>query len=272
MDITFIGSKLLEGITEHFPQNQAWVPWAATLSVLALGAVLLVKGARLAPKLLALCFLLVGGVLGSHIANRFALPFWPIVISAGVVGAVLAFALFRFLLAGFLAGCAIIGSLAAYGVNVLNAPLSKYAPGLDSNGLVQLPDASAAPANAWTELQRIWTYLVSHPDVPSFQQSFWAIVISTGIAGLTVGLLLPRASRAIWAATAGVLFAGVGGYALLDAISPNVLASIASNPTVGWAILAGIWLVSFLLNLRDLRERRPRITVDDEPIGQAATA
>lgn len=272
MDVSFVGSKLLEGLTEHFPQNQLWVPWAGTAVMLVLGMVLLVKGARLAPKLLALSFLVLGGVVGSHIADRFSLPFWPIVASAGVVGAVLAFALFRILLAGFLAGCAVLGSLAAYGINVLNAPLARYAPGLDSHGLVQLPEASGLPLTPWTELQKVWTYLATHPDIPNFQQSFWAIIVSTGIAGLMVGLLLPRASRALWAATAGVLFTGVGLYAGFDRLDSQVLDPLSRNTMLAWGVVGGVWLISFVLNLRDLRERRPRITVDESIEGRPVAA
>lgn len=272
MDITSVGAKLLDGITQHFPNNQLWVPWVGVSIMLVLGLVLLVKGARLAPKLLALSFLLVGGVAGSHVAQRFQLPFWPIVASAGVVGAVLGFVMFRFLLALFLAGCGVVGSLAAYGVNVLNKPLSNYAPGYNGDQLIELPSADASASTPWTELGNIWSYLSAHPDVSNFQQSFWAIVLSTGLAGLMVGLLLPKASRALWAATAGVLFVGLGSFVFFDRLDSQIMDPLLQNPKLAWGIVGGVWLVSFVLNFRDMRDRRPRITVEDDAIGRPATA
>lgn len=272
MEITSLAEKVLEAVTAQFPTNLLWVPWAGCAFSAVLGLVLMLRGAKLAPKLLALSLALLGGIAGSHLAKQFNLPFWAIVGSTAIVGLVLGFALFRFLLAGFLAACAVLGSLTAYGVNVLNVPLSQYGKSLTSDGMVKLSPADAGPVTPWTELGNVWTYLSTHADVPNFQQSFWAIVISTGVAGLMFGLLLPRAARALWAATAGVLFLGVGGYAALDRLAPQALDPLLQNPMLAWGIVGGVWLVSLVINLRSLREKKPRITVEQEAEGRPATA
>ena len=271
MDTANLPQLVINAITQHFPVNQLWLPYTAMGVTTLLGLILLFKGARLAPKLLALTLFGAGAIGGSFVAKHWALPFWPVVGSGAVIGMVLGFALFRPLLAGSIAACAIIGSLGAFGVNKLHGPLNAY--GTLKNPLdVTIQAANPTPTTPWMELEKLWGYLSSHPDVPNFQQSFWAIVISTGLAGLLFGLLLPRASRALWAATAGVLLLGVGLYQAAERFSPQLLDPLMKNAQAAWIIVGAVWLVSLLINWRDLREKRPLITVDDEAEGRVATA
>ncbi|MDX2198279.1 MAG: hypothetical protein SF069_04810 [Phycisphaerae bacterium] len=261
-------------LTQHFDTSQLWLPTTGLAVTTLLGVILLFKGAKLAPKLLALALLGVGAVAGSHVAKNFDLPFWPIVGSGAVIGMVFGFALFRPLLAGTLAACAIIGSLTAFANVKLVGPLSNW--GRIENPLdVTLKSGTelvptSAGANVLPDLQRLWTYLSSHPDLPNFQQNFWAIVISTGLAGLIFGLLLPRAARVVWSATMGVLLTGVGLYQLAAWKAPDMIAQATANQQVFWGVVAGVWVLSLIFNWRSMREKRPVITVDED--GGEATA
>ena len=184
-------------------------------------------------------------------------------------------ALFKVWLAGMVSACFIMASLSFYGVKVLQPHLTAYeSRGLDASGLVTLPVASdvVEPVNvtAAQELVGLWNYLSD--SVPKFQPSFYAIVISAGLACLIFGLLVSALSRALWASTAGIGLFGAGIFLLLQQLAPGALSWLQSLGPWSWGAVAGLWSVSLVFNLLDCRKKRPEKTDDEDALEDAATA
>ena len=191
---------LFATLTEHLklPDGYGWAPVTGLSLVTALGLVLLVRGARWAPGLAALTFLGVGGLVGTFLATAVGTPFWPTVGVLGVVGFVLGIVLFRFWQAALLAACFAIAGLSVYYGRALTPEVQNWVSASAEPGFVTLQPAGTVvgenQASAMAELSSLWTHLSQH--VPHFTLTVWALVLSTGLAGLIFGLLLPRASRA----------------------------------------------------------------------------
>ncbi len=269
---------LLNTLTQHIPADMAWMPALGAAVVALFGLLVLMKGAKLAPLMTAGVFLLGGGVLGSFVANWYGLPAWPAMLGVGLIGVIVGLALFKVWLAVLVAACFIGGSLSFYGVKVLQPHIQAYeSRGLTDSGLVTLrePGEVVAPPqfSAGEELSGLWSYLSQ--AVPNFQRSFWAILISAGLAGAACGLLVARLSRALLAASAGTAIGFVGLFFLLDQFWPAGLQWLQSLGGWGWAILGGVWAASFVFNLADCRPAKPKKPADDEaeaPKGKAAIA
>ena len=267
---------ILSAITQHIPSDVAWLPALAAAGVASLGFVLLAKGAKLAPLMTAFVFLGAGGVGGSYVANWFDIPVWPTMLGGGLVAFIAGLALFKVWLAGMVSACFIVASLSFYGVKVLQPHLVGYeSRGFDAtSGLVTLPQASevveSASLTATQELAGLWNYLSA--SVPKFQPSFYAIVISAGVAGLIFGLLVSALSRALWASTAGIGLFGAGLYLLLQQFAPSALSWLQSLGPWSWGAVAGLWGVSLVFNLLDCRKKRPEKTEDEEDLEAAVTA
>jgi hypothetical protein len=248
---------ILETATQHLPPSAAWLPYA-TIGLLALlGLVLLLKGGRLAPFMIALGFLCCGSMVGWLVGPRFGVGEWPALAIGAVVGFGIGLALFKIWLALLTATGFVAGALILYGVNVLAPFLQAYTiQGYNAGEAavgITLPTAGPTEATSAPhgELSQLWSYLSA--NVPTFQPSFWAIVGSTGLAGLLVGLLLPRVSRALLAAAGGVgcsLLALVVG---LKALWPEALAWLESLGAWTWAIVAAVFVLALLRNFFDLR-------------------
>lgn len=254
-------SKLLDTLTQHLPPGSAWVPVAGAGVAAALGLLLMVKGARLAPMLAGVVFAFLGGLAGSFLPQLAGVPLWPAIILSAVVGLVVGIVLFRVWFALLVAGCLILGSLTLYGVQVLRGPLNDYfAAGLDEHaGLVTLPppgDGAVEPGGqpeALAGLAPLWSYLGQH--VPAFHTSLLAISIATGLSGLVFALLLPRAARAFWAATLGTALFLPALYAVAHACWPAAASWLAHW---GLIIAALLWSASLVYNLTDIIGVRPR--------------
>jgi hypothetical protein len=270
MNANDVARIVLETLTQHIPAEAAWVPLAALVGVTLVGLLMLTHGSRLAPFMSAVTFLAVGGIAGSFVSRWMATPVWPTIGAGCVVGLILGIAVFRVIQALLLASCFVLAGLAVYNVRVLAPHLMTYtSDGFDSvNQLVTLRDASgateaAAPAAgiaAVGELGKLWQYLGQH--VPNFENTFWALVVSTGLAGLALGLLLPWVSRAIWAATIGTALFLAGGAGLLQMFAPSVLASLQQLGQFGWLIVGAVWAASLLINLITGRRKRPAAAAD----------
>ena len=259
-------------IKPHIPPDAAWIPTASIAVLGVLGLLLLVRGAKLAPAVAGLTFLGLGALGGSFLAPAVATPLWPTAGVVGLIGLGLGLIFFRFWLAVLVAGCFAGGALTLYTGKVLAPHLSNYtssnlnvAAGDDvllQIGLPEAGDVATAADSGWAELGHLWTYLTG--VVPSFQASFWAIVLSTALAGLVFGLLLPKAARALLAATVGTVCFFTAGVALLDANWPSTLAELKSLGTWSWVIVAGVWALALLLNLRSLRKKPQKKDADSE--------
>ncbi|MFQ5804899.1 MAG: hypothetical protein ACE5I3_00450 [Phycisphaerae bacterium] len=251
---------LFKTMTEHLrlPEGYEWAALAGAVVVTGFGLLLLVRGARWAPGLAALAFLAAGGFAGSFLARAVGTPFWPTVGVVGVLGFVLGLLLFHVWQAILLASCFVIAGLSVYYVRGLYLEVDRWnslAPGATE---ITLPMAGTVVGEnrltAMQDLSSLWTHLSE--NVGGFQTTFWSLVLSTGLAGLIFGLLLPRASRALWAASLGTMFFGIGTTGLLMRFGPGILDWLRANHVWAWGIVGLVWLISLAYNLATCRRRK----------------
>jgi hypothetical protein len=261
---------LLDTVKAYIPPGSEWMPLAASGVVALIGLVFMVKGARLAPVLAALVFAAIGGLAGPLVAPMLSAPLWPTVAGCSAAGLLLGVVLFRVWLALLVAACLALVAMTVYGGQVLRDPLNDYlSAGLDrEKQLVTLPDAGSpvTPSAKWQkELAGLWSYLGA--NVPNFQDSVWAIMGSTGVAGLIFGLLLPKLARAFWAASTGtaLLFLAVGTVVQLH--WPNYVPWLWRE---GLVVAAGLWALSLVFNWVDVRG--VRLKKAGAPAAKAAAA
>jgi hypothetical protein len=250
---------LLETVLQQMPASASWMPMALAAVVGAFGLVVLIKGARLAPVLATLAGTVILGACGGMIAGTMQTPFWPTTLVAAVGGGLLGLLLLRFWIAILVAGCLMTAGLGIYTQQVLMPSIVEYKQrGLDLENqeapitLQPAPEDAAAQATAvQSEAQGLWDYLVA--TVPNFEPAFFTIVIATGLTGLIFGLLLPKTSRAVWAATFGTGLVIATLYGALHALWPTAAAWL---DLWGVYVIAGMWLLSLIVNLADVQEVR----------------
>jgi len=251
MDTNDLPKLIFETFNRHIPPGAGWLPMTVAAVTALLGFVFLVKGARLAPILASVCFGLLGAAGGKLVSGGLSTPFWPSVAVGTGIGLVLGVLLLRLWLAVLAGVCLIVVGLSIYTGQVLRGPLNSYlASGLDrSRQLVTLPNGSASdrPVTWQTQGHDLWTHLSS--TVPNFQPSFYTIVLSAGLAGLVLGLLLPRVTRAFWAASFGTGLVLVAVNSAAHACWPAALPWVNQW---GLVVAAVLWGVSLLYNLADL--------------------
>lgn len=270
---------LFETVTEHLklPEGYEWAPLAGLGFVTGLGLLLLVRGARWAPGLAACTFLALGGCGGWFLAHAIGTPFWPTIGVVGVLAFVLGLVMFRFWQAILLASCFIIAGLSVYYVRVLTPEVQNWVSGGAEQGLVTLQPAGVVVGetgpSALTELKSLCRHL--DQNVTNFTPTALALVLSTGLAGLIFGLLAPRASRALWAASLGTVAFGVGITASLARFAPNVLDWLLANHAWAWGMVGLVWLLSLVYNLASVRRRKSEKQAGDGKApakGKPATA
>ena len=249
---------LFETMIDHLklPGGYKWAPTAVFAVVSGFGLMLLLRGARWAPGLAGLTFVAISGLGGSFLARAIGTPFWPTVGVTGVVGLVLGLSMFRFWQAVLLAACCIIAGFSVYFVRTLNPEVAIWRAGLPESGVALQPAGTIAGENrpsAMSELNSLWQHLDA--NVPDFATTSLVLLLSTGLAGLVFGLLLPRASRALWAASLGTLIFGVGATALLRQFAPEPLSWLLADNMRAWGVVGAVWMISLALNLVTCRQR-----------------
>lgn len=270
MDTTDLPTRLLDTLVRHLPTGAEWVPMV-TAGILALaGLIIMAKGAKLAPPLCAIALGALLAFLGFNYAPLLHLPAWPAAGAGAGLGLIAGVLFFRVWFAVLLATCLVSGALTLYGGKVLRGPLSDYmSKGFDPQAQqVQLPAAGEVVAAQlpWDQqLAGLWQHLGE--SVPAFHASLAAIVVTTGLAGLVFALLLPKTSRAVWAASVGTLLFLPALYALLRAFWPEGAAALATWSPI---VLAILWGGSLVYNLLDVRERRVKIVA--APAAEPAAA
>jgi len=270
---------LFRTLTEQLtlPEGYEWTPLAGLGALTVCGLILLVRGAKWAPAMAALAFLAIGGGGGAALANAIGTPLWPTVGVTGVVGFILGLTMFRFWQALLLASCFIIAGLSTYYARGLTPAVEDFLSSTPQNGQLILPAAGEVvgdnPTGAWTKAQDLWRHLDA--NVPNFSQTAWILISVTGLAGLIFGLLLPGVSRALWAATFGTLFFGVGVTAGLNQFTPDALAWLKTNTDWAWTIVGAVWCCSMAVNLIACRKKKNAVksdNADDEPKKKPALA
>ena len=252
---------LFETLTEHLklPEGYEWAPLAASGLVTAFGLMLLLRGAKWAPGLAAVTFLGIGGCVGSFLSQAIGTPLWPTVGIVGVLGFVLGLVMFRFWQAVLLATCFMVAGLSVYYARVLTPEVQNWISAGPQSGVITLRDPGSvvgeSQPGALAEFGSLWAHL--DQNVSKFSVTTWTLILSTGLAGLIFGLLLPGISRALWAASLGTIFFGIGLTAALSRFAPTPLDWLKTNHGWAWGIVGVIWLFSLALNLASCRRRKP---------------
>jgi hypothetical protein len=273
-----------ETVAQHLAHTATWIPLAIAGTLALLALVLLVKGARLVPLLAGLATAGLGMAGGPFLVGLLGTPLWATLAVAGACGLLLGLLLFRVWLALALAGVFALAGLALYTVKTISPHLPGYSswglaqevPGSDVLYGVTIPEGGAAQAASELPAAgaaRLWAYLLA--VVPGFRTSLVAITLSTGLAGLIFGILLPRVARAFLGATLGTLLLLQAVGVVVNTVWTSGLHYVQAVGMHGWlAAAGGVWLASLLANLYDLRtratERDANAAGDVE--GQVATA
>lgn len=270
MNTNDLPRMLLDALKEHVPPGAEWAPLAAAAVTAVIGVVLMLKGARLAPALAALVLAGLGGAVAPFAAPVLGTPLWPTTIASGAIGLILGVIFFRVWLGVLVGGFLMLAAIGAYGGQVLREPLNAYlSAGLDrEQQLVTLPQADSPVAQTmdWQqEAAGLWSYLGD--NVPNFQASFYAVVISTGLAGLIFGLLLPKLSRAFGAASLGTVLLAL---AVCAAVQLRWPAEGARLVQWGPLVASVLWAVSLIFNWLDVHGARPKKRAVAEPKSAAA--
>jgi hypothetical protein len=273
-----------ETVAQHLAHTATWIPVAMAGALALLALVLLVKGGRLVPLLAGLALAGLGMAGGPFLVRLVGTPLWATLAVAGVCGLLLGLLLFRVWLAFAVAGVFALAGLSLYTVKTISPHLRGYSswglaqetPGSDVLYAVTIPDAAAAQSASnlpAAGAARLWAYLLA--VVPGFRTSLVAITLSTGLAGLIFGILLPRVARAFLGATLGTLLLLQAVGLVVNTVWTAGLQYLQVVGLHGWlTAVGGVWLASLLANLYDLRTRsaeRPA-EPEGETEGQVATA
>jgi len=261
---------IVDAVTQHMPQSAAWIPYVGAGVVGVLGLALMFKGARLAPLICGLSFLSLGGLSASFLAHSLGTPVWPTIAAGAIIGLTLGLLLFKIWLAVLVAGCFAAVALSLYTGRVLAPHISTYVSGSVASSdplyAIGLPEPAAqSTSSPQQELAKFWAYLGQQVD--GFVPSFWAIILSTSLAGLVFGLLLPRTARALIAASAGTMCFFVGLTGMLKVVWPAGLMHLRPLGAWAWVIVIAAWCLALALNLRDMRSPRPRPLDAEGPAG-----
>lgn len=243
-------SGLYQTFTQHvsLPSGYEWTPSAGLACVCALGLLFLLRGAKWAPFLAALCFAGLGGGAGAAVSSVIATPMAPSAAVGAVVAFGLGFALFRLWQAVLLGGCCAAVALSVYSAQ-LTPEISKWMDRGVEDGAVTLRPAGAVVAqdgHATAQLASLWDHLKA--SVPRFEINFLGLAGGATLVGLIFGWFLPRASRALWATTLGTLALGVGFTGLSNHYFPSLLQWFLANNQAAWGAVGLVWFGGLLYN------------------------
>jgi len=243
----------------RLPEGYEWAPLAISGTILLLGLLMMVRGARWARGMGAFAFLGVGAAVGAVLSTRLGTPAVPTAGVVGVVALVGSLIFFRLWQAMVLAACFALAGVGVYYAQSLTPHVESYfSRGLENDQWISLQPAGAVVATAGvsapSELGSLYSHLAA--TVPQFQFNLFSILGATALAGLVFGWLLPRVSISLWAATQGTLALGIGAAGLLKLAAPSWLDMLVQNPQAGWGLLAIVWVGGFIYNL--LATRRPK--------------
>ncbi len=258
---------LFQRVLAGLPSDAPWTAGLLFAALALMGLLFLVRGGRWAPLFVALVFA-AGGALGGQLAGRgLGLPQWPAILVAAAVAFVAGLVLFRLWLALQVAAAFVGAALALYGTR-LAEPLGRFDPRPllpPGSGASAAAEAASAVVPVPQRLLALWQFLSA--EVPSFQLSFYAIVVSVGVAGFVFATLLPKLARAVWAATVGTGLVATAGAGLLHSFLRDAAPEIRPWMPIG---LAGVWALALLWNAADLYGLRFRKPAPTPPAEAAA--
>ena len=264
----------LDALMQHIPEGSAWVPGCVALLAGVIGIILLLRGARLAQVFCVLGFVGIGLASGTPVAHSLGMPFWATAVALAVVGCAAGFFLFRFWLAIAMGACLAVVSLSVYGVRTAYPRLEDYTSHgyIAERGAVgvtlQEPGAVQTGPGVEAQMGQLWQFLAK--EIPGFQLSIWALAISTGLAGVAVGVFLPRITRALLAASAGTILAGMALWAGTTMFVPAAWEWLRGIGAWGWLIVGVVWVGSFLVNYRSVRKKKRKESAAEKDTGPVA--
>jgi len=216
----------------------------ATIGAGLVGLALLLWGRILHRAVLVLIAFPMGMGLGSILADRFDLNawLWLTVFSVAVTLTILVIVLARVVWA----------LLAGLWLAVFAASLTAW---------LMLGDLTPATQSGWD------------PTMGSLAQSAWAVGslaitaagVGAGVAGLILGLFLPRATVIAVTSMLGATLVGGAVLELTGLLAPNLLARMAANQWLTTGIFAGVLLLGILhQSIREVRAKRAEAKSDDD--------
>jgi hypothetical protein len=216
----------------------------ATIGAGLVGLALLLWGRILHRAVLVLIAFPMGMGLGSILADRFDLNawLWLTVFSVAVTLTILVIVLARVVWA----------LLAGLWLAVFAASLTAW---------LMLGDLTPATQSGWD------------PTMGSLAQSAWAVgslaitaaSVGAGVAGLILGLFLPRATVIAVTSMLGATLVGGAVLKLTDLLAPNLLARMAASQWLMTGIFAGVLLLGILhQSIREVRAKRAEAKSDDD--------
>lgn len=245
----------------QLPDGLAWAPAAAAAVTLVFGLITVMRGARWAPGLMATGFSVLGGVGGYLLAGQIATPPWLAAAIVAVAGGVIGVLFFRIWQAGLLA-CAAMGlAVGVFAVQSLTPEIHAWTQGAAPDDVAfELRPAGSVVGDQQPgmgeQVASLWEHLGA--NVPGFRAKLVSVLVASGLAGLIFGLLLPRASRALWVSSSGTLMLGLGAAGLLQQFAPARIDWLVQNPHWGWAGLGLVWVAAFAYALSTVRVRPPK--------------
>lgn len=257
------------------PDHLWWAPTAVAGMTLLIGLITIWRGARWARGSMSSGLALIGGVGGYFLAVQIATPVWITTLIGGVVGAAVGVLFFRLWQALLLGGVAAGAALGAFAVFSLTPAIQSWTDGQPVDGI----HATLKPAGTVVgehqptvaeQARSLWQHL--NTTVPNFAMKFWGVLLSSGLAGLVFGLLLPRTSRALWVATIGTMLLGSGAAGIMNAYAPDALAWLGQQPMWSWGIVGATWLIAFVYALRSTRPRSRASADESEQPAKPAIA
>jgi hypothetical protein len=254
---TELPGVLVDALSPHIPPDANWIVTLAPAVVGLLGLVIILMGARLARVFTALACAGLVAAVGALAHNAVTLPLWPTVGVSAAAGLVIGALAFRAATAALVAAGVVAVALGVYSAQAVLPALDEYeARGLNVSNTeapVSMPPEqpeAASGADTMGKLEGVWAYLSER--VPHLGLRLAAIALSTGLAGLVFGFLLPRTARACAAATVGTALLAGAAFWGVRAHWPQ-----AGSALDQWGLygLGGLWAVSLTYNLLSSRAR-----------------
>lgn len=259
---------VLELARNYVPSEYSYAPHGVC-GALSLGSLFVLwRGARMISFIVTMLFIGGGLVAGHNVAFQFSLPLWPITALGGALGLAFGALLSKLWLAILLAACFATLSFSVYAYQVIGPQMSDYYSEAESISQFHVPSEKDGLISKANGAGQFWDYLVA--NVPQVRLSIGAVLLSGAIAGLVIGLLLPKTSKAIAAATTGTLILAGGLYGLA-----YFYKQAHQLKEWGWwplGVVGGVWLISLLVNILDQRPAKAQKSDPDPEDGEPAAA
>jgi len=254
LDLESVLKAVKSLVDYHLPQIP-FSPEMLTASGLAisLGLLLVFSGFTVSRLLVAAVGFTAGGVMGSVIAQRFALS-QPLAVALG--GLIIGYLFFRSFRLWLTLGTATVALMAMAAIQTDGAALNELiAPRLGDGEVITLPTPEEQARNLQgdlrTQLDAIWERASARLSNMTFREAF--LPGAAAIVGLIVGWRAARGLAAVWLGLIGAVLAFSGGASLVCAQWPNARPELSNHPQYVLGGIAALWLLGLLSQARHVR-------------------